>query len=123
MSSSILVVEDDEDALTSWLAVLGSAGYSAVGASSFEEGRRLLEVYRPNLLITDVRLGAFNGLHLAIRAQREVERLPTIVVTGFADELIRSEAERLHAIYMEKPVTPDALLAAVKNALTTSSRS
>ena len=120
-SRSIIVVEDDEDSLTGWLEVLWNAGYSAVGAASFQEGRRLLDMHRPNLLITDVRLGAFNGLQLAIRARYGVGPLPTIVVTGYSDELIKLEAERLHAIYMEKPLLPDDLLAAVRDALENSS--
>ena len=113
----ILVVDDDENALMVWVEVLASAGYSVAAAGSFEDGRLLLDIHRPNLLITDVRLGEFNGLQLAFRARSAARPLPTIVITGFADPVIKSEVERLEAIYMEKPVDPDDLLAAVDSAL------
>jgi DNA-binding response OmpR family regulator len=113
----ILVVDDDENVRMGWVEVLATAGYSVAAAGSFEHGRLLLDVHRPNLLITDVRLGDFNGLQLALRARSAAQPLPTIVITGFADPVIKSEVQRLEAIYLEKPVRPDQLLAAVSGAL------
>src|SRR5919204_3282780 len=96
----ILIVEDDRDTLAGLMALLRSVGYCVMGAEAFEEGRRALEK-KPALLITDVRLGAFNGLQLLIRARAEAPDLAAIVLTGYSDVVVRSEVERLGALYVE----------------------
>lgn len=67
---------------------------------------RLLAEHRPDLLMTDVRLGAYNGLQLIAMAPRAI---PAIVVTGFSDPVIEADAARLGAEYRVKPVDPAAL--------------
>ena len=61
---TILVVDRDPQTLASALEHLRSAGYRASGVESFHEARQLLPTIQPNVLIADVRLGAFNGLRL-----------------------------------------------------------
>ena len=112
----ILIVEDDRDTLAGLTALLRSVGYGVTGAASFEEGRRALQ-QKPALLMTDVRLGAYNGLHLIIRARAEAPHLPAIVLTGHSDVVVRREAERLGAVYIEKPVVPEKLLVLVSDTL------
>jgi CheY-like chemotaxis protein len=113
----ILVVEDDRDLLRMWVGVLGGAGYRVTGAASFEEGRRALRTSTPDVLVTDIRLGAYNGLQLIIRARADNPRLRAIVLTGFPDPVVRREAERLHAVHLEKPVDPERLLDLVAESL------
>ena len=43
------------------------AGYGVTATADFQEAKRLLDAHGPDLLIADVRLGPFNGLHLVIR--------------------------------------------------------
>ena len=62
---NILIVEDDENTLAGWVELLRAAGYLVTGVSSYEEGRQELATM-PDLLITDVRLGVYNGLQLLI---------------------------------------------------------
>jgi two-component system, response regulator RegA len=112
----VVVVEDDPVTLAGWMELLGEAGYDVVGAASFEQGREALKS-RPALLIVDVRLGAYNGLQLIIRARSDRPDLPLILVTGYADDAVRSAAELWGALYLEKPVDPDRLLSAIADAL------
>jgi DNA-binding NtrC family response regulator len=115
--ASILIVEDDR-AVLGWLEeLLGGAGYHVTGATSFEEGRRALTVDAPDLLITDVRLGAYNGLQLIFRARALNPQLPVIVMTGYSDAAIRAEAQRLQAEHLEKPIDSTALLSLVARML------
>jgi DNA-binding NtrC family response regulator len=44
-------------------------------------------------------------------------RLQAIVVTGYADQIVRREAVYLQAEHLEKPVDADRLLQVVGNAL------
>lgn len=108
----IVIVEDDPVTLAGWSELLAIAGYPIVGANTFAAGRHAVDA-GCGLLIVDVRLGAFNGLQLMLRAQSRTPPVPAIVVTGFADEVIACEARRLGALCLEKPVDPDHLLAAV----------
>ena len=65
----------------------------------------MLAESQPDLLITDVRLDAYNGLHLVAMAPRPI---PAIVVTGFADPSIEADARRLGADYLVKPILVSA---------------
>jgi len=112
----ILVVEDDRDTLDGWVELLRRAGYRATGAATFEEGRRALQS-PPDLLITDIRLGAYNGLQLVVNARSAYPHLPIIVLTGYHDVVLQSETERLDAVYMRKPVGGEQMLASIAQAL------
>ena len=113
---NILIVEDDQGTLSGWVELLRSAGYLVTGVSSYEEGRQELAMM-PDLLITDVRLGVYNGLQLLMRGRMMNPRLQAIVITGYADQIVRREAVYLQAEHLEKPVDADRLLQVVSNAL------
>ena len=115
-AASILIVEGDRETLAGWVQLLHAAGYRVTGAASFEDARRAVQA-APDLLITEVRLGAYNGLQLVIRARAHNPHLPVIVLTAFSDVVIRAEAERLGAIYVEKPVEAKRLLDIIADAL------
>jgi len=113
----ILVVDDDVQMLTLLSEVLRGTGYIVRGASTFEEGRRILDAATPDLLITDVRLGAYNGLELVLRARDRAANMPAIVLTGFTDSVIHAEAERFDALYLEKSTDLNQLAAIVSEML------
>jgi DNA-binding NtrC family response regulator len=113
---NILIVEDDKNTLSGWVELLGAVGYSVVGVSSYEEGKQELSAM-PDLLITDVRLGVYNGLQLIVRGRMLNPRLQAVVVTGYADQIVIREAMHLQAEHLEKPVDFDRLLQVVGNAL------
>jgi DNA-binding NtrC family response regulator len=112
----ILIVEDDLDSLDSWMTLMAAAGYRVTGANSFEQGRHALRL-APDVLVTDVRLGAYNGLQLIIRGRAVNPRLRAIVVTGYPDTVVKREAEALDAVHLAKPVDPERLLDEVAHAL------
>ena len=112
----ILIVEDDRSLLGWLVELLGRERYRVTGAASFEAGKRALAA-SPDLLITDVRLGAFNGLQLIFRARAKNPRLPVIVMTGFTDAALRAESERLHAVHLEKPFDSNQILTLVASLL------
>ncbi len=112
---SILIVEDDPNTLSGWVELLRAEGYGVVGVSSYEEGREALASL-PDLLITDVRLGVYNGLQLLMRGRMTNPRLQAIVITGYADQIVRREAVHLQAEHLEKPVDADRLLQLVESA-------
>jgi CheY-like chemotaxis protein len=114
MASKILIVEDDNANRSGLVQLLCGAGYDAIGAATFEQGRQLLIAEKPDLLITDLRLEGFNGLQLIIT---QLHPIPAIVITGFADRILETEAKRLGADYLVKPFAPSALLTMIAGKL------
>ncbi len=112
--AKILLVDDDAATRAGLLELLIGAGYETRAVATFEEGIRALRVDTPDLLIADVRLGAFNGLQLLVSSPRSV---PAIVITGFADPVLESDARQHGADYVLKPVTPSVLLDMVRRRL------
>ena len=84
----ILVVDDDADARELLALTLTAAGARAIVAGSVRDALRLLEVERPDLLLTDVGMPEQDGLDL-IRIVRALPaesggRIPAIAVTAYA---------------------------------------
>lgn len=94
--------------------MLERAGYVCVAAGSFEAAKAILRTSPPDLLITDIRLGAFNGLQLVIE---QVRKIPSIVMTAFDDQTLKAAARDENALYLVKPVDPRELLVYVRSAL------
>jgi DNA-binding response OmpR family regulator len=107
MPSKVLIVDDDKTTREGLAEFLEEAGYEAVAVGTFEEATRLLRTAPPDLLIADVRLGPFNGLQLVISSPQPI---PAIIITGFADPVLESDARRRGADYVLKPVSPARLL-------------
>jgi DNA-binding NtrC family response regulator len=106
----IMIVDDDPSLLEALERAFREAGEDVVAHGSFEEARRALQSTSFDALITDVRLGAFNGLQLAVITRHAQPDIRLIVFSGFDDPVLRSEAERVGATYLVKPVTSSKLL-------------
>jgi DNA-binding response OmpR family regulator len=107
MYPKILVVSSNSEALETMLAVFSGAGYEASGASTFSEGKRLLDEASPDLLIADERLEAFNGLHLILRGRFLGSDLQAVVVSEFDDSGLETEASRLNIPAVTRPSDPN----------------
>lgn len=86
------------------------AGRDVVACETFQEAREVLLQSNVGVLLTDVRLGAFNGLQLAVVARQLDPRMRIVVFSGVDDPVLREEARRLAAIYLLKPLDPEHLL-------------
>jgi DNA-binding response OmpR family regulator len=88
---------------------LRRAGLEVDSVATFEAARPRLTATGPDALLSAVRLGEFNGLHLAIMGR---DRRPTLVaiVVGASDAVLAKEAERHGATYLNAPVTEGALV-------------
>src|ERR1700704_5347136 len=104
MPHTVLVVDVDLEALSAMCAVLADGGYEVMRASSFTEARQLLVLGRPDALITAVRLGGFNGLHLVIRGRSTFPDIVAIVTHPGPDALLQADIAGQHAVWMANPV-------------------
>jgi hypothetical protein len=67
--------------------------------NSFSAARVAVEKHPPDLLISEMRLGAFNGLHLAIIARGRHATTRAILI-GPPDPVMEAEAIRQHVTYL-----------------------
>ena len=114
---SVLVVDDDRQVLKYLTELLRESGYDTVTCERFSDAKTLLSTTRPDLLLTDIRLGAYNGLQLAIFAQSRHPGIPIIVLTGYEDPTLRKEASASGATFLVKPVKRAELVAKIEEAL------
>ena len=103
----VLVVDDDVSTMVALAELLEQAGYRPVTVAGFKEALQILRGHPPDILITDIRLGGYNGLQLIISG---APRVPAIVMTGFDDRTLAATAHEFGADYLVKPVDPRALL-------------
>lgn len=104
-------------------AHLAAAGYDVTEAASFDEAERSMRAQVPDLLVTAVRLGAFNGLHLVLRRSFRETRGRSVVVDDVRDRITAEEARKLGAGYVVKPVLWHELLQAIQRGETATSSS
>jgi DNA-binding NtrC family response regulator len=117
MNATIVVVDAGSGVLAGAIVELQRAGYEVSAATTFDEGKRLLETTHPDLLITAVRLGAFNGLHLVVKGRAQHANMAAIVIGDAADEGLQGEAASLGAAFAVRPLPQDGLLSVVASAL------
>ena len=118
MSSSILVVEDDDALRPVLVEVLREEGYAVEEAAN---GDRALQHAREtffDLIITDVRMEGMDGLETAEAVHRIQPDVPVIVVTGYAHQDVPLRAIRQGAFdYLFKPFHLRELIVCVESAL------
>jgi DNA-binding NtrC family response regulator len=106
----VLIVDDEPALLDALRTALRRAGCDVTACRTFEDAREQLVTDDFDVLVTDVRLGAFNGIQLAVIARDKSPTMRIIVFSGYDDPVLRDEAARLGGTYLLKPVTAEMLL-------------
>jgi CheY-like chemotaxis protein len=115
-SRRVLVVSKSfhqREQLVRWLV---SDGYDPVAVGEFKDARRELDAHSPDLLVSDVKLDAYNGLHLAIWGRGKGLTTRSILI-GEPDLVLQKEAERERAAYLTPPLEQKAFLTIVASLL------
>ncbi|MBN1292432.1 MAG: hydrogenase maturation protease [Candidatus Latescibacteria bacterium] len=121
---TIMVVDDDRDIVESTAMILESAGFKVTSAESGNQFYESLRSKRPDLIILDVMLETMTeGFNVgdALKSNPEYSSIPIIMIsaidkqTGFPVDVNFIQAD----VFMEKPLTPDALLRNVKKLINT----
>ena len=84
---TILVVEDEPHIRDVLAGLLGALGYRLLMAVSAEQALDVLNVVSPDLVLTDVHLGAMSGIELCARlkADPRYELMPVVILTAVGD--------------------------------------
>jgi hypothetical protein len=93
----VLIVEPDAEKLTRLHRTIDDST-SVVACRSFKEGRSALRTYAPMLLVTNLRLDGYNGLHLVLLTLPFSTR-SVVYVANAADRGIAADIRRFGAFY------------------------
>ena len=120
----ILVVDDDTDLLQLLSMRLASAGYDVETADSAEAAINRIDISRPHLVITDMRMQGMDGMALFEHIHKKFPTLPVIMLTahGTIPDAVNATQRGLFG-YLTKPFDGKVLLGHVANALKLSSAS
>ena len=118
--SRILIIDDDVDFARMLGIRISKSGHEALTAHDAYQGVELTHKKRPDLILLDLRMPAGGGLSALrdIRLSSNTRHIPIIVITGVADDNIKSAAmsEGVEG-YLEKPFDSEVLLNTINKIL------
>jgi len=109
-----LIVDDDLRILalaTRWLA---GSDFEIQTASTFADARNEIREHAPDIVVTDIRLGEFNGIQLGMIARETRPDVKLVIMSGYDDPVLRRDVDDLHATFLSKPMRQHALVAAMR---------
>jgi PleD family two-component response regulator len=115
-SGKILVVDDDPIVRKLVTESLEERGHSVVSAPDGEEGLRLANEEKPDLVLLDVRMPGMDGLELCRQLRRgfRTSSIPIIFLTSLSETADKVEGMLVGADdYVTKPFDPQELIARV----------
>lgn len=121
MATTILIVDDSPTILMSLEMTFSMNDIGVVKASSAEEAvTKLQGGLKPSMVITDLNMGAMNGIDLirAIRKMAGLQFLPIVLLTTESQQEKRQEAKAAGATgWLVKPAQGDMLMKVVRQVL------
>src|SRR3989442_11255891 len=118
----ILIVDDEENIGRSLRMILEREGYSVALCRSVAEFRAHPDAQRADAYLFDMRLPDGSGIELLRSVKQGDNGAPAIMISGHGTIADAVEATRAGAFdFLEKPLSRDRVLLAVKNAIAQSS--
>ena len=115
---SVAIVDDDESVRDTTKDLLDSAGLSAATYDSAERFLQSQDVRAIRCLVADMRMPGMTGLELHGHLAAAGTPIPTILITAYPDEQVRSRALSMGVIcFLAKPFSPEDLLSCIETAL------
>jgi two-component system response regulator GlrR len=116
--ASLLLVDDDPDLLRLLAIRLKANGYSVHAVESGEKALASIAATRPDLVLTDLRMGGMDGMRLFEEVQASSPGLPVIILTahGTIPDAVAAVKRGVFG-YLTKPYDAGDLLAQIERAL------
>ena len=108
----VMIVDDDETRLRGMQDWFVAAGNEVATFGRFEPAKSYLADAAVDVLVTGVRLGAYNGLQLVMLAKAERPDLTAVVLSDFDDPVLRNDARSIGASFRVRPIPSEQLLSA-----------
>lgn len=114
----ILLIEDDREIQSTLQTVLEGAGYKVSVASNGADGQKMIQIEKPQLVITDMMMPRMGGFPV-LEFLKTVENPPKVImITANEGGRHKAYAEMLGVVdYLRKPFAMDVMLEAVRQAL------
>jgi len=113
----ILIVDDEEELVSTLGERLALRGFQIESATSGEDALRLVGKNDFNVLIVDVKMPGIDGLELTASVKHDKPELPVILLTGHGSVGEAERGMRVGAFeYVMKPIDIDALIEKILNA-------
>ncbi len=119
-TETVLLVEDDDQVRTLLARVLRSHGYVVIEAATPGDALLAAEQHRPaiDLMLTDVVMPRMDGRQLAERIAPTRPAMRVLFMSGHTDDaVLRHGIESSAVAFIGKPLTPDRLLAKLREVL------
>ena len=97
--------------------LIEAAGFRSLSATGFVPARRVIYDEHPEIVVTNLRLGAFNGIHLAYLAKIQNAATRVMVYAREYDRLLAAEALAAGAFYERLEFVPSAIVNFLRAAL------
>jgi len=118
MSKKILVIDDDTDICLLLKRFLSKNEFEVEVAYNGRKGLELLEIFQPDLVMTDFKLGDIDGGQLLVKIKEKHPDLPVLIITGYSDIKVAVNVIKQGAYdYITKPLFPDEILITIRKAL------
>ena len=112
MSKSILIVEDQPDALDILVYLFTLEGYKVIAAHNGQEGFNMAQKEHPDLILTDIMMPILDGVDMIkqVRQDRQLQKVPVIVMTAFGEDKTQMAITAGANETIQKPLRFDTLL-------------
>ncbi len=118
-TAKVLLVEDDPSLLKLYSTRLSSEGYELNSVDCAKKAIALIPSFRPDIVITDLRMDEMDGLDLFSYIQESFSTIPVIIITahGTIKEAVTATNQGVFA-FLTKPLVIKELLEQIQKALT-----
>src|SRR5256714_13313798 len=117
-SKRILIVDDEENIGRSLRMILEREGFGVNVCRSVAEFRKHPDAHRADAYLLDMKLPDGSGIDLLKAVRQNGASAPAVMISGHGTIADAVEATRAGAFdFLEKPLSRDRVLLAVKNAL------
>ena len=115
MACNLLLVEDNALSRRNLAIYLQQSAHNVVQTDTGEAAVELISKANFDVVISDLRLpGRINGIDILRHHSRLHPGKRRILLTAFGSDEIRAEVEAIGALYREKPISMDDLLASIE---------
>ena len=122
MSKKILVIDDEKSILESLAGILSDEGFTPVCVDSAEKGLARLKSEVVDLVLLDIWMPGLDGIEALKQIKADYPELQVIMISGHGTIETAVQATKIGAFdFIEKPLSYDKIVLAIKNGLRFSS--
>ena len=106
----LLIVDDESGIVEEVKSYFEEEGYEVRTADTGKEGIRAVETFKPDIVLLDMKLPDMSGIQVLKFCKENLPQAKVIVNTGYVDQNIIDESERLgRDAFLQKPFNLERL--------------